>query len=70
MAHHEKRRNRGYPLHSYLGTELPATVHVLVLPPAEAGMAVHVLLKHSFACLSCLNSSVVPKLSPCGVNVP
>ena len=43
MDHHEKRRNRVYPLHSYLGTELPAMVHVSVLPLAEAGMAVHVL---------------------------
>ena len=43
MDHHEKRHNKGYPLHSYLGTELPAMVHVSLLPLAKAGMAVHVL---------------------------
>lgn len=70
MDHHEKRCKRGYPSHSYLGTELLTMVYVPVLPLAEAGMSVHVLLNLSFTCLSSLNTSGVPKLSPCGVNIP
>lgn len=57
-------------MHSYLGTELLTMAHVPVLPLDKAGMAVHMLLKLSFKCLSSSNISGVPKLSPCGVNIP